>query len=347
MTIWKALWAGSFLVFFLACGDDDPSRGFRLDTEPGGKRFQVKTELKAAIQNRSGREADSVHYFLGQQRLPERNGRLTLQAERLGEHTLIAEIFSEGETIRLEKEMELLAGKAPEIYTYEVINTYPHDRDAFTQGLEFRGDTLYESTGQKGASSLRKVDFRTGEVLSRVDLERQYFGEGLTILGDTLYLLTWQNGNGFMYDPETLDPLGSFAYGESREGWGLCNDGKQLFKSDGTQRIWLLNPRTLEETGHIETVTDKSVFNKANELEYVDGKIYANVWQRPSMMIINADSGAIEGVINFSGLENQVTQHEQLDVFNGVAYHPGRKTFFVTGKRWDKLFEVRILKRDL
>ncbi len=345
MTIWKALWASTFLVFFLACGDDDPSRGFRLDTEPGGKRFQVGNTIAVSVKNRTDREADSVSYFLDEQRLDNVQGRLTLQAGRLGEKTLRAEVFSEGETIRLEKEIELLAARAPEIYTYEVIQTYPHDRDAFTQGLEFRGDTLYESTGQKGASSLRKVDFRTGEVLARVDLDRQYFGEGITILGDTLYMLTWQNGNGFMYDPETLDPIGSFAYGESREGWGLCNDGQRIFKSDGTQRIWLLDPRTLEETGHIETVTDKSVFNKANELEYVDGKIYANVWQRPSMMIINAASGAIEGVVNFSGLENQVTQHEQLDVFNGVAYHPGRQTFFVTGKRWDKLFEVRILKR--
>ena len=113
-----------------------------------------------------------------------------------------------------------------------------------------------------------------------------------------------------------------------------------------SRRIWKLDPRTLEEVGYIETVTDKSVFNKANELEYVNGKIYANVWQRPSMMIIDAASGAIEGVVNFGGLENKVTQHDQLDVFNGVAYHGGRQTFFVTGKRWDKLFEVRIVKRD-
>ena len=159
-------------------------------------------------------------------------------------------------------------------------------------------------------------------------------------------MLTWQARTGFMFDRQTLRRLGSFRYGESQEGWGLANDGKRIFKSDGTQRIWILDPATLREDGYIETVTDKSVFNKANELEYLDGKLYANVWQKESMMIIDAASGAIEGVVNFGGLKERVGQHRDLDVFNGVAYHPGRNTFFVTGKNWDTLFEVRILKKD-
>ncbi|TFG74403.1 MAG: glutaminyl-peptide cyclotransferase, partial [Flavobacteriales bacterium] len=134
-------------------------------------------------------------------------------------------------------------------------------------------------------------------------------------------------------------------YGNSKEGWGLANDGENLYKSDGTEKIWLLDPATLVEKEFIETVTDKSIFNKANELEYVDGKLYANVYQKESMMIIDAKSGAIEGVINFGGLKDKVTQHELLDVLNGVAYHPERKTFFVTGKNWDKMFEVNIVKK--
>jgi glutamine cyclotransferase len=164
-------------------------------------------------------------------------------------------------------------------------------------------------------------------------------------MGDTIYMLTWKAGTGLLFDRTSLRQLGSFRYGKSKEGWGLCNDGKKLFKSDGTQRIWILDPETLQEEEYIETVTDKSVFNKANELEYVNGKLYANVWQKESMMIIDAETGAIEGVVNFGGLKQRVTPHKDLDVFNGVAYHPGRETFFVTGKNWDKLFEVRILKR--
>ncbi len=139
---------------------------------------------------------------------------------------------------------------------------------------------------------------------------------------------------------------GNFQYGQSKEGWGLCNDGDVIYKSDGTEKIWLLNPETQFEVGHLEIVTNTSMFNKANELEYVDGKIYANVWQKESMMIIDAQSGAISGVVNFGGLREKVTQTPQLDVLNGVAYHPGRKTFFVTGKYWDKLFEVRIIPKE-
>jgi glutamine cyclotransferase len=274
------------------------------------------------------------------------DGKLTLNTTVLGTRNLEAHVFSEGEKAVLEKELLVLAKDSPSLYTYEIVNAYPHDPKAFTQGLEFHRDTLYESTGRKGTSSLRKVNYRTGVVLRKTDLENQYFGEGLTILNDTIFMLTWQAGTGFMYDRKTLRKLGSFQYGASKEGWGLANDGKRIFKSDGTQRIWILDPGTLTELGYIETVTDKSVFNKANELEYVNGKLYANVWQKESMMIIDASSGAIEGVVNFGGLKEKVGQHPELDVFNGVAYHAERNTFFVTGKNWDTLFEVRIFKKD-
>lgn len=162
-------------------------------------------------------------------------------------------------------------------------------------------------------------------------------------------MLTWRSGLGFIYDLKTLDKIDNFQFGESKEGWGLTNDGKKLFKSDGTEKIWFLNPETLVEEGHIETVTNKSINDSANELEYVDGKIYANVYQKPSVMIIDANSGAIEGVINFGGLSSKVTHHatwsDTDNVLNGIAYHPERKTFFVTGKEWDKMFEVKIQKK--
>jgi glutamine cyclotransferase len=346
MSFLKIITATVGLTLFLACGDTDPTRNFSIDLEPGGKKFQAGQQVDIRIGNKSDQVVDSVRYFLDGNPLDAVQDKVSLSTTALGNKTLQARIFSEGKTITLDREILLLAREQPEIYTYEIINTFPHDRNAFTQGLEFYGDTLYESTGRKGTSSLRKVDYRTGEVLKSFDLEGQYFGEGITILGDTIYMLTWQEGTGFLFNRENLDKIGSFQYGESKEGWGLCNDGEQLYKSDGTQRIWLLDPATLKEKGAIQTVTNRSVFNKANELEYVNGKIYANVWQKESMMIIDAQSGAIEGVVNFGGLRKQVTQHKDLDVFNGVAYHRERSTFFVTGKNWDKLFEVRIVKRD-
>ncbi len=346
MAYWKLSLSGLLLGMFLACGGEDPSRGLAIELGKSGKKFTRNEAVAAGVANPEGHPVDSVAYFLDGVRLGHDGGKVRLSAAELGTKSLEARIYGEGNAVTVSKEIVLLAENAPEIYTYEIVNTFPHDREAFTQGLEFRGDTLYESTGQKGSSSLRKVDFRTGEILARTDLANTYFGEGISLMGDTLYMLTWQSKTGFLFDPETLREIGRFPYGESTEGWGLCNNGETLFKSDGSERIWKLDPRTLRETGYIETVTDKSVFNKANELEFVDGKIFANVWQKPSMMIIDASSGAIEGVVNFGGLRQQVTQHPQLDVFNGVAYHAGRETFFVTGKRWDKLFEVRILKRD-
>jgi len=196
-----------------------------------------------------------------------------------------------------------------------------------------------------GFSSLRKVDYKTGVVLKQHNLPDDVFGEGLTIYGDQLYQLTWQSGFGYIYDLE-FNEIGRFAYGKSKEGWGLAHNENQLFKSDGTDRIWLLQPSDGAEIAQFSTVTHQGFFNRANELEYVAGKIYANVYQKESMMIIDASSGAIEGIVDFSGLKQKVTQHPALDVLNGVAYHPENKSFFVTGKKWDRLFEVRIVPKS-
>ena len=275
MSVLKIVAATVGLSLFLACGETDPARNFSINLGQGGKKFQAGQQVDIRIDNKSDQVVDSVRYFLDGDLLPAAQGKITLSTPTLGNKTLQARVYTEGNTITLDREILLLARDQPEIYTYEILNTFPHDRNAFTQGLEFYGDTLYESTGRKGTSSLRKVDYRTGQVLKSIDLEKQYFGEGITILGDTIYMLTWQEGTGFLFDRENLDKIGSFRYGESKEGRGLCNDGEHLYKSDGTQRIWLLDPATQKEIGAIQTVTNRSVFNKANELEYVDGKIYA------------------------------------------------------------------------
>jgi len=338
-------WAfSSILLFFMACGDGNPEKMFsiRLDKD----EFHRNEKVPVAIENKRDKEIEAVHYFIDGKELPLQDHALTLDVEKLGSKTLVARVTFEGNSVEVPRKITVLADKAPTLYTYEILHEYPHDAGAFTQGLEFHRDTLYESTGKKGASSIRKVDFETGKILKKIDLEPNYFGEGITLLDGKLYQLTWQAGIGFVYDGTTLKRTGNFQYGQSKEGWGLCNDGDVIYKSDGTEKIWLLNPETQFEVGHLEIVTNTSMFNKANELEYVDGKIYANVWQKESMMIIDAQSGAISGVVNFGGLREKVTQTPQLDVLNGVAYHPCRKTFFVTGKYWDKLFEVRIIPKE-
>lgn len=337
------------LLFFLGCGGSaDPAKYFSIQLE--NKSIQQNQQLGVALKNKKDLEISDLHYYIDGKELAVKNGKLTLDLPTLGNKTLVAKFNIDDQAVEVEKKVRVLAASAPEVYTYEIINSYPHDTGAYTQGLEFHDGTLYESTGKKGASTVRKVNFETGEVLQQIDMEDSVFGEGITIMNGKLYQLTWQSGMGYVYNISNLEKIKNFTYGKSREGWGLSNDGEKILKSDGTEKIWFLNPETLEEQGHIETVTNKSIFSKANELEYVDGKIYANVYQKESMMIIDATSGAIEGVINFGGLKSKVNKGPEWDegnsVLNGVAYHPERETFFVTGKNWNKLFEVKILKKD-
>ncbi len=348
MNILKFITINSFWLLFLACGSGNtkPSSLFAIELEGNKNKFQKNETVTIGLKNKKEKTINKVTYSIDGKEIPLSNNTITLDIPTLGNKLLKANVDYDESSVEITKKIKVLASKAPEIYTYKIINEYPHDIRAYTQGLEFHNDTLYESTGQQGTSWLRKVDFKTGEILNQIDLDDTYFGEGITILNGKIYQLTWRGRIGFIYDLKSLKKLDNFQYGKSKEGWGLTNDGKKMFKSDGTEKIWFLDPETLTEIGNIETVTDKSIFNMANELEYVDGKIYANVYQKESMMIIDASSGAIEGVINFGGLKKKVTQHEALNVLNGVAYHPERKTFFVTGKNWDKLFEVQIVKKQ-
>ena len=333
-------------IFFLACNNTtDASKLFDIQLEGQKKSFQKNEKAGVALKNKKEIPISKVEYFIDDKELAITDGKITFDIDKLGNKILIAKVYYNDTSVAITKKIKVLAEKAPDVYSYQIVNTYPHDKTSFTQGLEFKNDTLYEGTGRKGQSKLRKIDYKTGNVLQQIDLDNSVFGEGLTVLDDKVYQLTWQSGLGYIYNKSDLSKIETFSYGKSKEGWGLCNDGEKIYKSDGTEKIWILNPKNLTEIDFIETVTNKSIFNKANELEYVNGKIYANVWQKESMMIIDAVSGAIEGVVNFSGLKQKVEQHAQLDVLNGVAYHPSRKTFFVTGKNWNKLFEVNIVKK--
>lgn len=344
------------IVFFLlttflvdSCGNNEnPEKFFEIQLEGRKKQFQNGDLAGIAVKNKKEKDIKKVTYFLEGKEIEATNGKINLESTTLGTKVLKARVDYDETFVEIEKNIRILSKSAPQVYTYTILNTYPHDQKAFTQGLEFHGDTLYESTGNPSnvsKSVLRKLNFETGKIYEEVDLDKSVFGEGLTVFGNRVIQLTWRSGIGYTYNASTLKKIGSFPYGDSKEGWGLCNDGKIIYKSDGTEKIWKLNPETLMEEGYIETVTNKSIFNKANELEYANGKIYANVWQKESMMIIDPTTGAIEGVVNFGGLKDRVEQHANLDVLNGVAYHPERKTFFVTGKNWDTLFEVEIVKK--
>lgn len=264
-----------------------------------------------------------------------------------GEQQVKAIIETQSGLKEITKNIRVFASTKPKIFTYKLVKTYPHDINAYTQGLEFVGDTLYESTGQYGASSLRKVDYKTGNVVQKLPLDNAYFGEGLTHFNGKILQLTWKKQLGFVYNMSDFTLEKSFKYTKSQEGWGICTDGKWLYKTDGSQKLWRLDPNTFEELDSKDIVTHNTFLSKVNELEYANGLIYGNTYQfnKDVVVIIDPSTGIVQGVVDFSGLKKKVQQHNRLDVFNGIAYHPTRNTFFVTGKYWNKLFEVEIIEK--
>lgn len=230
----------------------------------------------------------------------------------------------------------------PVEYSYEVVNVYPHDRNAFTQGLVFRDGKLLESTGQEGQSSLRSVDLQTGQVIKKVDLDSQYFGEGLTVLNGKIYQLTWQHRIGFIYDSQTFQQIGQFPY--AGEGWGLTNDGKSLIVSDGTNRLRFIDPDSFRVTKTIAVTDRGTAIRELNELEYIQGEIYANIWHDNRIAAINPDTGAVTGWLDCSGIVRLSEATDQEAVLNGIAFDEASGRVFVTGKLWPKLFEVKIKK---
>lgn len=226
-------------------------------------------------------------------------------------------------------------------YTYRVVDSYPHDPNAFTQGLIYADGALFEGTGRYGQSSLRAVDLETGQVLHQIELPEQFFGEGITRFGDRIYQLTWQSHEGFVYDAATFDQLGTFTY--PSEGWGLTHDNARLIMSDGTDTLHFLDPQTLQETGRVAVRYRDTPVVRLNELEYIDGEVYANIWQTNTIVRIDPLTGQVVGVIDLTGLLSPADITQPVDVLNGIAYDATGDRLFVTGKLWPRLFEIDLL----
>lgn len=241
-----------------------------------------------------------------------------------------------------------LAPALPVVYDYVVRTTFPHDPAAFTQGLVYHEGEFYEGTGLYGQSSLRRVALESGDVLQQHDLAEELFGEGIAVLGDKIYQLTWQNGIAFVYDRTSFELLQQFTY--PTEGWGLTHDGQQLIMSDGTAVIYFRDPIDFQETRRITVTLEGEPLPQLNELEYVDGKILANVWQTDFVVRIDPTTGVVDGVYDFRGLLAQAPPAATVpdappDVLNGIAYDAASGRLFITGKRWPALFEVTLTPR--
>lgn len=238
-----------------------------------------------------------------------------------------------------------LQGQAPSrtrlpVQGYSIVKSYPHDRDAFTQGLQYLDGLLYEGTGLNGRSSIRKVKLETGEVLQRRDIPNQYFGEGIAVWKSELFQLTWQSGTGFVYDLQTFSPRRRFSY--TGEGWGLTRDETGLIMSDGTDALRFLDPATLKERRRVRVTAGGVPVRDLNELEYVKGEVLANVWMTDRIARIDPKSGRVTGWIDLTGLLSP-RERAAADVLNGIAYDGQGDRLFVTGKLWPRLFEIKLV----
>lgn len=247
-------------------------------------------------------------------------------------------LVSRGETHAAQRIEDKRGEDMAPLLMYDVVTSYPHDREAFTQGLIYRDGFLYESTGLNGRSSLRKVRLETGEVVQRRSVARRYFAEGMTAWHERLLQLTWETNVGFIYDAKTFAPISRFTY--QGEGWGLTHDGTRLIMSDGTSALRFLDPETQRETGRVTVKDGTRPIEHLNELEFVNGEIYANVWLTDRIAVIAPSTGRVTAWLDLAGIRGAARQGE--DVLNGIAYDTAGDRLFVTGKLWSRLFEVRV-----
>ena len=334
-------------ITMIGCGDTKKGENslFNIDNSAFPAHFSTSQSVSLGVLNPKDKKIDSIVYYINDTKVGTVNSatpfKFELKDQKLGYQNLKAMVFFGGENSDATARIEVISDVTPKLMKYKIVNTYPHDKTAFTEGLEFYKDTLYESTGQKGTSYFRKYDYKTGKVYQEVTMDSKYFGEGITIINDKIFQLTWQEKTGFIYDAKTLKLEKTFTYDKDIEGWGMTNDGTYIYCGDGTEKIWKMDPKTQKMVDYINVYSGQSKIKQVNELELIDGKFYANVWQKDAIAVINSTSGAVEGILDLSGLRKLVDVTEE-DVLNGIAYNPKSKTIFVTGKNWDKMFEISV-----
>lgn len=336
-------------INLVSCGDirSEIENYFSFDESTLKTMYQATDKVDFKLLNDKNKTIDSVVYFVNDQRVSgtKGNGKFTLalSGKKLGYQNIKATVYFEGDTVSTKTRVEVASGIVPKLMKYTIVNTYSHDIEAFTEGFEFFRDTLMESTGTPEGYKgyFAKIDYKTGKTIKRVDLDPKYFGEGITVIHDKIYQLTWQNETGFIYDANTLKKIKTFTFDKKIEGWGMTNDGEHIYQSDGTEKIWTMDPETQKLTDYINVYTNDSKIKSINELEWVNGRIFGNIWQKDAIAVINPKTGAVEGVLDLTALKANI-KNPKADVLNGIAYNKKTNTFFVTGKNWDKTFELKV-----
>ena len=335
----------ALLFLTLSCAND-----YKFSLEKPNK-VVINESITIKLIEKNNKAVDKIQFYVNGKEIASNGNLVNINTSDLGvgKHAINALAFYDGKTKKENGFIEVFAKNKPTIYKYKIINEYPHDSKAYTQGLEYYNGFLYETTGRRGQSTLRKVAIKTGEVLQKVALDKKYFGEGMTIVNNKIIWLTWENKKGFVYDLETFKQEKEFSYDQSKQGWGLTHSETELIKSDGTNKIWFLDNETLKEKRSIQIYTNDRSVNNLNELELVNGKIYANKYQKNTLAIIDAKTGIVEGLGDLRGLEKEMAKTQKLvandEVLNGIAYDAENNRLFVTGKNWSKLFEIELIKQ--
>lgn len=323
----------------------------RIVAPPGDGLFYTGDEIRVRYELTGRAVPDSVEvYYSGRLcKTLVKTDRETLitagYTARAGTHTIKLLAYTGNERSQsVSTTITLLSDLLPERYSYRVEYSFPHDNEAYTQGLLYYAGLMYEGTGQEGRSSLRKVELETGNVLMRHNLESRFFGEGIAIVGDQIYQLTWQTKTGFVYDRETFRELGRFYY--NTEGWGLTTMGDRLVMSDGSNKLYFVTVPAFNIVETIEVYDNKSMVNYLNELEYINGEIWANIYLSDKIARIDPETGRVKGYIDMTGIlsDNQRGKNAD-DVLNGIAWDESTGRIFVTGKNWPKLFQIKVVKQ--
>ncbi|GGH23010.1 glutaminyl-peptide cyclotransferase [Mucilaginibacter phyllosphaerae] len=334
------------------CTDNNKQQDFTISPE-AGTNYTTGNTVALKVNVPSGVKVDSVVYLLDSARISvaKDTAAISLKTDSLtlGARIITAKIYQEGKSQDLTTNINLLAKPAEELnYTLEKV--YPHDTSSYTEGLVYADGVMYESDGgrlaeEMGPSSLRKADLVTGKVIKVVNVDPKVFAEGIVVIGDKIMQLTYTEKIGYVYDKKSLKLLSTFNNNVGVEGWGMTYDGNKIYMDDSTNRIWFLDKNTYKQTGFVDVYDDKGAVNEINELEYIDGKIYANVYHKDYILVIDPKTGAVVQKVDLTNLYPQANRNPGADVLNGIAYDKATKRIFVTGKKWDKLFQVKFEKK--
>lgn len=348
--------AGLVLMMIYSCSCNKTNKEMSISPEAGAQ-YKAGDQVSVKI-NYADTKPDSVVYLLDSVKFLSKKdtAAITLKTDtmHMGARLITAKVFSGGKGQELSTNIIVLAAKAPDAYKFTIEKVYPHDTSSFTEGLVYQDGILYESAGgyldpppgqvKDQQSSLRTESLETGKVLQKTMVDPKVFGEGISVVGDKIIQLTWTTKIAYIYDKKSLKLLKTLPNNVGVEGWGMCFDGFRLYMDDSTNRIWFLNKDTYQQTGYIDVYDDKGPINQLNELEMIDGKIYANIWETDNIVIINPKTGVVEGKIDLTNLYPKAKRAPTADVLNGIAYDAQGKRLFLTGKKWPHLYQVKVSK---